>query len=81
MRVRSASVTDTKQPRFAMRILREALLSVFVIGVVLYLYLLARSALFLNVCGLASSGGEPEAAHHLKLQQRKLISRQRGQVE
>ena len=47
-----------------MRVLREALLSVFVIGIVLYVYLLAVGAALFG--GLAFIGGEPEASHHFK---------------
>lgn len=50
-----------------MRILREALLSLVVISVVLYLYVVAGGTLLLNVCGLGSGRGEPEAPHHLKI--------------
>jgi hypothetical protein len=50
-----------------MRFLREALLSVFAMGVVLYLYLVAAGTALLNVCSLAPSGGESEATHHLKI--------------
>ena len=44
-----------------MRVLREALLSVFVIGIILYVYLLAIGAALFEICGLASIGREAEA--------------------
>lgn len=50
-----------------MKFLKESLLSFFVIGLVLYLYVLAAGAELLNLCGFASSGGEPEAAQHFKI--------------
>ena len=49
-----------------MRLLREALLSVFVIGIVLYIYLLAAGAALFDVCDCASSSGEPGAPDQLK---------------
>jgi hypothetical protein len=49
-----------------MRVLREALLSVFVIGIVLYVYLLAAGAALFEIFGLASSAGEPELPHNLR---------------
>jgi hypothetical protein len=50
-----------------MRFVREALLSVIVIGVVVYLYFVAGGVLLFYVCGLSSSGGGPEAPDHLKI--------------
>ena len=50
-----------------MRLLRETLLSLFVISVVLYLYVVAVGALLFNVCRIVFAGGHPEAAHHLKI--------------
>jgi hypothetical protein len=44
-----------------MRVLREALLSLFVIGIVLYVYLLAVGAALFEICGLRSAGTEAEA--------------------
>jgi hypothetical protein len=43
-----------------MRFFKETLLSIFVIGVVLYVYLLAAGAALFDVCRLVSSAGEPE---------------------
>ena len=50
-----------------MRVLREALLSLFVMGIVLYVYLLAVGAALFEICGLASSGGQPETPHNLRI--------------
>ena len=50
-----------------MRVLREALLSVLVIGVVLYVYLLAATTALFEICGLASSAGEPEPTRSLRI--------------
>jgi hypothetical protein len=50
-----------------MRVLRETLLLVFVIGVVLYVYFLAVGAALFEICGLASVGGKPGAPHNLRI--------------
>jgi hypothetical protein len=47
-----------------MSVLGESLLSVFVIGIVPYVYLLAAAAALFDVCGLAFIGRESEASHH-----------------
>ena len=50
-----------------MRVLREALLSVFVIGMILYVYLLAVDAALFEIYGLASSNGQAEPPHNLRI--------------
>ena len=50
-----------------MRVLRETLLSLFVIGIVLYVYLLAAGAALFEICGLASSDRQAEPPHNLRI--------------
>jgi hypothetical protein len=50
-----------------MRLLKESLLSLLVVAVVVSLYFLAASAALFNLGGFVSSGGESEAADHLKI--------------
>jgi hypothetical protein len=50
-----------------MRLLREALLSALVMGVVLYLYLVAGGAVLCSLCGFVSHRDKPAAVHRLKI--------------
>jgi hypothetical protein len=50
-----------------MRFLREALLSMLVIGLVLYLYVVAAGAVLCSMCGFVSHRQKPAAIHHSKL--------------
>jgi hypothetical protein len=47
-----------------MRLLREGLLSIFVVTAVLYLYLLAAGAALLSLCGFLSHLNEPKTLDH-----------------
>jgi hypothetical protein len=47
-----------------MKLLREALLSLFVGGVVLYLYCVAAGAALLSLCGFFSHRNGPAMLHH-----------------
>lgn len=50
-----------------MRVLREALLSAFVIGTILYVYLLAAGAALFGLSGLVSQRDKLAAVHHSKV--------------
>lgn len=50
-----------------MRLFKESLLSLFVVGVVLSLYFLAAGAALFNFYGFVSHRDKPEAVHHLKI--------------
>lgn len=50
-----------------MRLLRETLLSLFVMGVVLYLYLVAGGIVLCGICGFVSHRDKPAAVHHSKM--------------
>jgi hypothetical protein len=50
-----------------MRLLREALLCLFVIAIVLYLYSVAAGVALLSLCGFFSHRDEPEAVRHVKI--------------
>jgi hypothetical protein len=50
-----------------MRVLGEALLSVFVISVIIYFYLLAFGAALFHICGLVSSDGQAEPPRNLRI--------------
>ena len=50
-----------------MRLLKESLLSFFVLGIVLCLYLLAGGVALFSLCGFVSQRGEPEAVRHFKI--------------
>ena len=47
-----------------MKLLREALLSLFVGGVVLYLYFVAEGTALLSLCGFLSYRNGPVTLHH-----------------
>ena len=50
-----------------MRLFREALLSAIVMGVVLYLYLVAGGAVLLGICGFVSHRDKPAPVYHSKI--------------
>lgn len=47
-----------------MSLLRETVLSLFVMGLVLYLYFVAAGAALLSLCGFLSHRDGPETLHH-----------------
>lgn len=50
-----------------MRLLKESLLSFFVVGVVVSLYFVAAGAALFSFCGFVSARDEPDALHHVKI--------------
>ena len=50
-----------------MRLLREALLAAIVMGIVLYLYIVAGGAVLCSICGVVLHRDRPPTVHHSKI--------------
>jgi hypothetical protein len=61
-------VFTESRPYYDMRVLKELLLSLFVMGVVLSLYFVAAGTALVSFWGFSFHRGEPAALHDLKFE-------------
>jgi hypothetical protein len=50
-----------------MRVLKEALLSAIIMGIVLYLYIVAGGTVLCSICGVVLHRDKPPTVHHSKI--------------